>query len=93
MRLVCSVCGAIASLEALTNDPATRQVLDIMSKLPQPVASRTPAYLGLFRRGSRGLSWPRALRLITDFHALVVTGTVHWPGGEERPAPPSFGLT
>ena len=60
---------------------------------------RVLPYLGLFRRaggrggetsacGSRGLAWPRALRILTDLAALVGSETVHWEGGEDRPCPP-----
>ncbi|MCE5242484.1 MAG: hypothetical protein ABFD98_15715 [Syntrophobacteraceae bacterium] len=61
-----------------------------MSKLPGQVASRTPAYLGLFRKGERGLSWPRALKIAAELRQLVSAGTVRWEGGEERPAPPDL---
>jgi hypothetical protein len=90
MRLICPACFAIASLEIWSNDPAARDVVDIISKLPAPVASRAPAYLALFRRGKRGLSWTRALKLLTELQKLVAAGTVHWEGEEERPAPPEL---
>lgn len=87
MRLICPSCGAEASLEAWQNDATFRQLVDVISKLPGPVASRTPAYLGLFRRGKRGLTWQRALRIASDLLDLVGPGTVHWDNEEERPAP------
>ncbi len=90
MRLICPACGASASMEAWVNDANVRQVIDILSKLPGLVATRTPAYLGLFRKGPKGLSWPRALRIVSELHQLVSTGSVHWENGEERPAPPSL---
>lgn len=88
MRLTCPACGAAASLECWMNDATVRQVIDVVAKLPGGVAARTPAYLGLFRRGERGLSWPRALKIVVSLQALVSAGTVHWEGSEERPAPP-----
>jgi hypothetical protein len=90
MRLICAACGAIASLEIWSNDSAAREVVDIISKLPSPVASRAPAYLALFRRGKRGLAWARALKILTELERLVSDGTVHWEGEEERPAPPDL---
>ncbi len=90
MRLICPGCGAIASLEIWSNDPAAREVVDIISKLPGCVANRAPAYLALFRRGNRGLNWARALRILTELQQLVSARTVHWEGEEERPAPPEL---
>ncbi|MEM5786899.1 MAG: hypothetical protein AAGU11_06235 [Syntrophobacteraceae bacterium] len=90
MRLICPSCSAIASMEAWANDANVRQVIDIISKLPGLVASRTPAYLALFRKGPKGLSWPRALKIVSELQQLVSPGTVHWEGGEERPAPPQL---
>jgi hypothetical protein len=90
MRLVCPACGAIASLEIWSLDPAAREVIDIISKLPGCIANRAPAYLALFRRGKRGLTWARALKIIVDLQQLVMTGKVHWEGEEERPAPPEL---
>ena len=90
MRLICPACAAVASMEAWANEPIARQVIDIISKLPGLIASRTPAYLGLFRKGARGLSWPRALKIVTDLQALVSSGVVQWDRGEERPAPPQL---
>lgn len=97
MRLTCPCCGAQVSAEAWQNDVTVRQFLAALEKLPGRVRDLALPYLGLFRRaggregsacGSRGLAWPRALRLLLDLAALVDPGTVHWEGGEERPAPP-----
>lgn len=99
MRLTCPCCGAQVSAEAWQNDVTVRQCLATLERLPGRVRDLALPYLGLFRRaggrageksacGSRGLAWPRALRLLTDLAALVEPGTVHWEGGEERPCPP-----
>lgn len=91
MRLVCPSCGAIASAEAWQNDPAARQMLDIIAKLPGPVAIRALPYFGLFRKGKkRVLAWPTALTLATELQQLVAQGTIQWDGGEERPTPPAL---
>jgi len=90
MRLVCPCCGAIASLEAWENDGAVRQFIAAMSVLPHQVQPHASRYLGLFRKGGRGLAWQRALRIIQDLRDLVTSGTVHWEGGEVRPAPPEL---
>ncbi len=85
MRLVCPGCGAIASLEAWENDAAMRQFFSVLTALPPRIQQIAPRYLGLFRKGERGLAWKRALRLIQELQELVALGTVHWEGGETRP--------
>ncbi len=87
MRLVCPCCGGVFSLEAAENDASVRQFNAVLCRLPHHVQHHTARYLGLFRRGDRGLAWPRALRLITELQDLVAPGTVHVDGGETRPAP------
>lgn len=89
MRLICPSCGAIASAEAWHNETTVRQFLSRLEGLPGPVRDRALPYLGLFRAGVKnGLSWPRALRIMTGLAALVEPGTVQWEGGESRPSPP-----
>lgn len=88
MRLICPSCGAIASAEAWANDPACRQTLDLLMKLPPAVASRTLPYLGLFRQGLRGLTWSRALKLVEELAAMVGAATLAWDGKEPRVVSP-----
>lgn len=97
MRLICPCCGALVSAEAFRNETTVRQFIGVLEQLPGRVRDLALPYLGLFRRaggrdagacGSRGLAWPRALRILADLKALVEPGTVHWEGGEERPCPP-----
>lgn len=90
MRLVCPACGAAASAEAWGNDAATRRFMEALTRLPAPVQARALPYLGLFRRGEKGLAWPRAERLLASLLELVSPGRVRWEGGEDRPAPPDL---
>lgn len=87
MRLVCPCCGGVFSLEAAENDASVRQFNAVLCRLPHQVQHHAARYLGLFRKGDRGLAWQRALRLITELQALVAPGTVQVDGGETRPAP------
>ena len=87
MRITCPSCGAIASLEAWTNDAAWREFADCLMKFPGGLAQRVIPYLGLFRQGDRGLTAARAARLARDLLALVQAGTIHIRGEETRPAP------
>ena len=74
-------------MEGWENDAAVRQFNAIMGELPYQVREQAARYLGLFRVGERGLSWKRALRILQELKELVGQGTVHWEGGETRPAP------
>lgn len=96
MRLTCPCCGAQVSAEAWQNDVTVRQFIAALERLPDRVRDRALPYLGLFRRaggreasasacGSKGLAWPRALRILIDLGSMVEAGSVHWEGGEERP--------
>lgn len=87
MRLVCPSCGAIASMEAWANDANWRAFAEALTKLPKDIEVRALPYLGLFRKGERGLTPPRARKLLAELLDLVASGTVRWDAGEERPAP------
>jgi len=90
MRLVCPACGAIASREAWENDTAARQFNALLVSLSPAVQRHATRYLGLFRKGERGLSWKRALKLLSELKDMVESGCVQWDGGEMRPAPPEL---
>ncbi len=85
--MVCPGCGGTFSLEGWENDAAVRQFNGVLGELPYQVREQAARYLGLFRVGERGLSWKRALRIVGELRDLVGKGTVHWEGGETRPAP------
>jgi len=71
MRLVCPSCGAIASLEAWKNDADWRTFVELLVRLPQTVEERTLPYLGLFRKGDRGLTPARARKILSALADLV----------------------
>jgi hypothetical protein len=87
MILVCPGCGAAASLEAWANDGDWRELVAFLPKIPAPIQGRALAYLGLWRTGKRALKAARALKILEGLKGLVDIGTVHWEGGETRPAP------
>ncbi len=70
MRLRCPVCHAEAALEAWAEDEAARELMALLSTLDATLGRPLVAYLGLFRSGSRALSWERALRLAREVMAL-----------------------
>lgn len=88
MRLICPACGAMCSAEGWQNDAVARSTLDCLLRFPNEVRSLVLPYLGLFRTGKSGLTWPRAYRLAADLLNLVEKGSIAWDGAEERPAPP-----
>lgn len=86
MRLICPECGAVASATAWANDAAVRQVIKTALEMPWAVSSRALPYIALFRpSGNRGLSWDKALRLMTELAALAVETHVQWDGKPARP--------
>lgn len=90
MKLICPSCFATHSIEAWTNEPDARRTIEVITRIPGIVQPRVLPYLGLFRQGERGLSWKRALKLVTELQAAIATGTIQWDGGETRPAPPQL---
>lgn len=84
MRLTCPTCGAAASAESWSNDMACREVLALITRLPQPLPRVAVDYLGLFRPGERGLSWKKALRIAGEIGELVRVGYVSVPGQVDR---------
>lgn len=72
------------------NDSIIRNFFEVVTKLPSPVQTRTLHYLGLFRQGGKALPWRRALTLAKGLGDLTENETVHWQGGETRPATPEL---
>jgi hypothetical protein len=89
MKLVCPHCGAAAGADAWEADASIRQCLRLVSEMPREMSTRAIAYLALFRpAGGRGLSWPRALRLLTALDALGKTSDLSWKRRPARPVSP-----
>lgn len=87
MKLVCPACGATASRECWENDAAARQFEGLIVTLHPLIQPHVTRYIGMFRKGDRGLAWKRALRLLGEVKAMIDAGTIQWDGGETRPAP------
>lgn len=88
MRLTCPSCGGSASFEAWQNDAACRSFCQVLVGLPGPVQARAVEYVGLFRPASGiGLTWKKALKILSELNEIVNTGVIQWDGGELRPAP------
>jgi hypothetical protein len=87
MILVCPSCGAAASLEAWANDRDWRELIALIPAIPAQLQSRAISYMGLFRTGKRALRPAKALKILTELRDMIGEGTIHWDGGETRPAP------
>ena len=87
MIMTCPCCGASASLESWINDKEWRELVALIPKVPAPIQARAIIYAGLFRSGKRALKPAKAAKILGGLVEMVATGTVHWDGGETRPAP------
>jgi hypothetical protein len=74
-------------LEAWANDRDWRDLVALIPKVPAAIQARAISYVGLFRTGKRALKPAKAAKILSGLLDLVATGTVHWDGGETRPAP------
>ena len=89
MKLVCPHCGAAAGVDAWEADASIRQCLRLVAEMPREMSARAIAYLALFRpAGGRGLSWTRALRLLTELDALGKMVDLSWKRRPARPVSP-----
>jgi hypothetical protein len=89
MKLICPTCGAIASAETWLNDAVCRDVLAAIAALPAPLPKAALGYLGLFRPAERGLSWPKAQRIVGELVTLIGAGWVSSPGKVDRTCSPA----
>ncbi|MCE5335238.1 MAG: hypothetical protein LLG06_11705 [Desulfobacteraceae bacterium] len=64
--------------------------MDALLRLPAAVQPLALQYIALFRPAKSGLSWQRALKILTGLLDLVLPGQVQWDGCESRPAPPQL---
>jgi hypothetical protein len=67
----CPVCHSRISLEQLVQDEAGRELLALLARTPDWLASPLVVYLGLFRPATRDLALDRTLRLAREALALT----------------------
>lgn len=67
----CPLCHSRIALEQLVQDEAGRELLALMWKTPEWLATPLVVYLGLFRPATRDLANDRALRLAREALALT----------------------
>lgn len=88
MKTRCPACGAVASLDALINHDAARDVVRQVFALSDPLGKALIAYLGLFRPAERELTFGRVAVLLGEILPDISRGRVT-RGGREWPAPRS----
>lgn len=68
------------------NDALARQCLRIVGELPREVSRRCLNYLALFRLNTgRGLTWGKALRVLSELRDLVLQAHIQWERNVARP--------
>lgn len=88
MKLTCPACGAIASADTWLNDELCRESLAKVAALPAPLPKATLGYLSLFRPGTTGLTWKKAVRLADEIGQLAAKGYVGGQGKVDSDCPP-----
>lgn len=86
MRLTCPCCGASYTIEVLLADKSARAAVASAFTLPASLGDRVLRYIGLFRPGSRALSWDRAERLIAELADMISAAQIT-RNGQIYPAP------
>ena len=91
MLLKCPACGGICSLDAWVNQAQVSEVLKIVAGFPAEVGGDVLRYVALFRsvgnEQNRGLSWKKALKLLTELKGYIQSGYVQRGSKAARPCP------
>ena len=66
MKTRCPSCGSTASLDALIGHDAASNALNVTFKISGKLGRALVQYLGLFRSGTRELSFDRVAKLLTE---------------------------
>ena len=89
MKLVCPHCGAAAGMDAWQNDAHVRQFIRVVAEMPMEISLRAVGYIALFRpTGGRGLSWQKALRLVSELDEMGKRDRLTWKRQPPRPVSP-----
>lgn len=84
MRLTCPECGAVGSIAQFTADADARAVGERLAALAPDLGIPVMRYMGLFRPNQRGLTWPRARRLLEDLAEMMGSPAIQ-RGGKDWP--------
>ncbi|MGX2974777.1 hypothetical protein ACWIUH_07710 [Ursidibacter arcticus] len=86
MKVKCSACGAVHSLDALVANEAASQALNAALLINGELGRALIGYLGLFRPAKSSLTFERVATLLNELSPMISAGKIQ-RDGREFPAP------
>lgn len=87
MKVKCSACGAIHSLDALVANEAASQALNAALLINGELGRVLIGYLGLFRPAKSSLTFERVATILNELSPMIISGKIQ-RDGREFSAPP-----
>lgn len=87
MKVKCSACGAIHSLDALVANEAASQALNAALLVNGELGRALIEYLGLFRPAKSSLTFERVATILNELSPMITAGKIQRDGSEFS-APP-----
>lgn len=86
MKVKCSACGAVYSLDALIANQSASQALNAALMVSGEIGEALIRYLGLFRPAKTSLTFDRVATLLNELTPMIQAGKIT-RDGREFPAP------
>ncbi|MCT8831474.1 hypothetical protein KZ432_00890 [Glaesserella parasuis] len=87
MKVKCSACGAVHSLDALVANEAASQALNAALLINGELGRALISYLGLFRPAKSSLTFERVATILNELSPMITAGKIQ-RDGREFSAPP-----
>ncbi len=87
MKVKCSACGAVHSLDALVANEAASQALNAALLINGELGRALIGYLGLFRPAKSSLTFERVATILNELSPMITAGKIQ-RDGREFSAPP-----
>lgn len=87
MKVKCSACGAVHSLDALVANEAASQALNAALLVNGELGRALIGYLGLFRPAKSSLTFERVATILNELTPMITAQTIK-RDGQEFKAPP-----
>lgn len=87
MKVKCSACGAVHSLDALVANEAASQALNAALLINGELGRALIGYLGLFRPAKSSLTFERVATILNELSPMITAGKIQ-RDGLEFSAPP-----
>ncbi len=87
MKVKCSACGAVHSLDALVANEAASQALNAALLINGELGRALIGYLGLFRPAKSSLTFERVATILNELSPMITSGKIQ-RDGREFSAPP-----